>query len=57
MTQLVPSASAIAAPTVAVKAHRSAEDRLPMGQAVLLILMLSLGLWTGIGFLVRWAIG
>ena len=57
MTQLVPSASAIAAPTVAVQAHRSAEDRLPIGQSVLLILMLSLGLWTGIGFLVRWAIG
>jgi hypothetical protein len=56
MTQLVPPASAIAAPTVAARA-RGTEDRLPMGQSVLLILGLSLGLWTALGLVVRWAIG
>ncbi len=55
MTQLAPSASAIAAPAAAAPAH-SSDERLPMGQSVLLIVVLSLGLWTTIGLAVRWAI-
>ncbi len=34
-----------------------ADERLPIGQSALIIAALSLGLWTGIGLLVRWAIG
>lgn len=54
MTHLAPSAIAT---TAAVDATRPADGRLPMGQSVLIIVTLSLGLWTGIGLLVRWAIG
>lgn len=48
MTHLAPSAIATTA---------AVDGRLPMGQSVLIIVTLSLGLWTGIGLLVRWAIG
>ena len=53
MTHLAPSASAHAAADDA----RHADERLPLGQSALIIAALSLGLWTGIGLLVRWAIG
>ena len=56
MSHLAPSASAIAAPA-APDAVRPAEGRLPMGQSVLLVVTLSLGLWTGIGLMIHWAIG
>ena len=56
MTHLAPSASAIAAHAAADDV-RHADERLPIGQSALIIAALSLGLWTGIGLLVRWAIG
>ena len=55
MTHLVPSTAAIAAPVVADEIGR-AEERLPIGQSALIIAALSLGLWAGIGLLVRWLI-
>ena len=56
MTHLTPSASAIAGHAAADDVGH-ADERLPIGQSALIIAALSLGLWTGIGLLVRWAIG
>ena len=56
MTHIAPSASTIAATAPADDIHH-ADDRLPIGQSALIIAALSLGLWTGIGLLVRWMIG
>jgi hypothetical protein len=56
MTHLAPPAAAIASHAAADHtAH--ADERLPIGQSALIIAALSLGLWAGIGLLVRWAIG
>ena len=56
MTHLASAPSAIAAPASADGLRRT-DERLPIGQSALIIAALSLGLWTGIGLLIRWAIG
>jgi hypothetical protein len=56
MTHLAPSAQALAA-HAAVRAAGPADERLPIGQSALIIAAISLGLWTGIGLVVRWLIG
>lgn len=56
MTHLAPPASALAAHAT-VQASGHADERLPIGQSALIIAALSLGLWAGIGLLVRWLIG
>ncbi|MGD9508593.1 MAG: hypothetical protein AB7I59_17160 [Geminicoccaceae bacterium] len=53
MTHLGPAARAIGAPANDDMGHR-ADDRLPIPQAALLIVAMSLGLWTAIGFGLRW---
>jgi hypothetical protein len=53
MTHLGPAARAIAVPAND-DVDRRADDRLPIPQAALLIVAMSLGLWTAIGFGLRW---
>lgn len=53
MTHLGPAARAIAVPDNDDVDHH-AGDRLPIPQAALLIVAMSLGLWTAIGFGLRW---
>jgi hypothetical protein len=53
MTHLGPAAHAIAVPANDDLAHVRG-DRLPIPQAALLIVAMSLALWTGIGFGLRW---
>jgi hypothetical protein len=49
---------AASAPTLASgESARQPDERLPIALSALIIVALSLGLWAGIGFLVRWAIG
>jgi len=55
MTHLAPAARATAAPAND-DINCGADDRLPIGQSALIIGALSLGLWIGIGFLIRWLI-
>ena len=54
MAQIAPHATTIALPAAAT-VHP--EERLPIGQSVLIVLGLSLSLWTGIGFGLRWLFG
>ena len=53
MTHLGPAARTVAAPANDDLA-RNADDRLPIPQAALFIVTVSLALWTGIGFALRW---
>jgi hypothetical protein len=52
MAQIAPHVTTIALPAATPARHP--EERLPIGQSVLLILGLSLGLWASIGFGLRW---
>ena len=53
MTHLGPAAQAVMVPANDDLA-RDREGRLPIPQAALLIVAMSLGLWTSIGFALRW---
>lgn len=55
MAQIAPHATTIALPAAASAGQ--AEERLPIGHSVLLVLGLSLAMWAGIGLGVRWLIG
>jgi hypothetical protein len=57
MPHLASSASATATPFAAADRRARDDERLPIYQAALLIGTVSLGLWTGIALLVRWAFG
>ena len=53
MTHLGPAAHAVAVPAND-DLVRHGSDRLPIPQAALLIVAMSLALWTGIGFALSW---
>ena len=53
MTHLGPAAQAVMVPANDDLA-RDADDRLPIPQAALFIVTMSLALWAGIGFALRW---
>ena len=53
MTHLGPAAQAVMVPANDELAD-DRDSRLPIPQAALLIVAMSLGLWTGIGFALRW---
>ena len=55
MAQIAPHVSTIALPATASPRHP--EERLPIGQSALLVLGMSLALWAGIGFGLRWLFG
>jgi hypothetical protein len=55
MTYLASSSSALAAGVAQSAPH--GDERLPVPQAALIVVSLSLALWGGIALLVRWAIG
>jgi hypothetical protein len=51
------SSSALAADTPALADRSRVQERLPIPQAALVIVSLSLALWAGIGFGVHWILG
>ena len=55
MSYLASSSSALTA-GVAEEAHHE-NERLPVPQAALIVVSLSLGLWVGIALIVRWMVG
>jgi hypothetical protein len=55
MTYPASSSSTLTAGVAPTATH--GDERLPIPQAALIIASLSLGLWAGIGVLVRWVIG
>ena len=56
MSHLASSSSPLAAGASQVAVAPREDERLPIPQAALLVVALSLGLWTGIGLLVRWVV-
>jgi hypothetical protein len=56
MTQLASSSSSLVAGAPHDVAGARDDERLPIPQAALIVVTLSLGLWAGIGLLVRWLI-
>jgi hypothetical protein len=56
MTQLASSSSSLVAGAAHDAAGARDDERLPIAQAALIVVTLSLGLWAGIGLLVRWLV-
>jgi hypothetical protein len=56
MTHLASSSSSLAAGTAHGVVGARDDERLPIPQAALIVVTLSLGLWAGIGLLVRWLV-
>ena len=56
MTQLASSSSSLVADAARDAAGARDAERLPIPQAALIVVTLSLGLWAGIGPLVRWLV-